>query len=201
MGRLRNLLRSRSYLAELQTILVLALIAGAATVIVNLWAIVTGRPISVEVSRGAEGLAATAGSLRPGVDLDRTADVAVVVEHPSGGQLAWYAAQHLPWYLVALFALAMLLVIVRTARREDPFSDANVGRLRMLGWVVTIGSVLAFGIEVIAKMELSATVITGAMGATMEIPFGWLFGGLCLLALSEVVKRGCAMRADLAGLV
>ncbi|GAB1640439.1 DUF2975 domain-containing protein [Krasilnikovia sp. MM14-A1259] len=149
---------------------------------------------------GLDGPDSIAG-LRPGIHLARGTGLRAVVDHPTTRQVVWHVGQRLPWFLLAMFTLAALLLVVRAARRGDPFSVANVRRLQALGWVLTVGSVVAAGVELLAAFALSSTITTGAPNATASLPIFWAFGGLCVLALSEVVKRGLALREDLATVI
>ena len=139
--------------------------------------------------------------LLPGARLDPGGDVRVLVDHPSVGQVAWHAAQVVPWYLLAVFTLAMLLLVVRAARRGDPFAAANVRRLRVVGWVVSLGSVAAFYLELWAGLELSTTVVTDPPNTSAQLPLVWCLCGLGFLALAEIIKRGRALQSKLAGVI
>jgi hypothetical protein len=201
MKRVWERLRRHNYLAELQAVLVVALLAGAVAAAVNVYDVITGKPITVAVD--GDGLSGpdTVAGLRPGVHLDQRADLQVVIDHPTAQQIGWHAARSLPWFVLAMFTLATLLLVVRAARRDDPFSAANVRRLRLIGWVLTIGSVVAFYLELLAGLALSTTVTTGTPNAGGRLPVTWAVGGLCFLALSEVVKRGRALRDELATVI
>jgi hypothetical protein len=48
---------------------------------------------------------------------------------------------------------------------------------------------------------VSTTVTTGTPNASSRLPVTWAVGGLCFLALSEVIKRGRALRDELATVI
>ncbi|MEV0135572.1 DUF2975 domain-containing protein [Dactylosporangium sp. NPDC050688] len=125
----------------------------------------------------------------------------VLVEHPSVRQVAWHAVQVVPWYLLAVFTLAMLLLVVRAARRGDPFAAANVRRLRVVGWVVFLGSIAAFYLELWAGLELSTTVVTDPPNTGAQVPLVWCLCGFGFLALAEIIKRERALQSELAGVI
>jgi hypothetical protein len=201
VSTLWNQLRNRNYLAELQVVLVCALIAGGILAVANLVDIATGAPITVTVAAGASADPSTVDGLRPDVRLSPTEQVDLIVDNPSAPQIIWHTAQTLPWFLIAMVMLTMLLLIVRTARRDDPFAARNVRRLAVIGWTMTVGGGLAFMVELFARLALSDTVSTAPPQTGADFPITWLFGGLCFLALAEVVKRGCAIRTELAGVI
>jgi hypothetical protein len=97
----------------------------------------------------------------------------------------------------------LLLGVLRRARRDDPFLPATVRRLRVLAIVVLVGGPVAFIVETIAAMDLSARVTNRYLGAIFDLtPLGvWLLVGFGFLAIAEVVNRGRAMRAELASVI
>lgn len=194
-------LRRGDYLAELQVLLVIALAAGAAVAVANVYDIVTGESITVTIAGDELNRPDAIAGLRPGVRLDESADLQVVVDDPTAEQVAWRTAQSLPWFVLAMSTLATLLLVVRAARRSDPFSAANVRRLQVIGWVLTVGSILAFYLELVAGFALYGTIATGPPNAGAQLPIAWCFAGLCFLALSEVLKRGRALRDELATVI
>lgn len=201
MKRMLARLRGRDYLAELQSLLYVALGLSAVVAVVGVRAMAVRDPITVTVGAGVHVASGAVTGLLPGARLDSGGDVQVLVDHPSTGQVAWHAAQVVPWYLLAVFTLAMLLLVVRAARRGDPFAAANVRRLRIVGWVVFLGSIAAFYVELWAGFELSTTVVADPPNTGAEVPLVWCLCGFGFLALAEIIKRGRALQSELAGVI
>ena len=201
MRRLSARLRRRDYLAELQSLLLVALGVSTVVAAVNVRAMVVRDPITVAIGSGVTVPPDAVAGLLPGARLDPGSDVQVLVEDPSARQVAWHAAQSLPWFVLAVFTLVMLLLVVRTARRGDPFAAANVQRLRLVGSIVFLGSLAAFYVELWAGLELSTTVVADPLSTGAEVPLVWCFCGLGFLALAEIINRGRALQAELAEVI
>lgn len=201
MRRILVRLRRRDYLAELQSLLYVALGVSAVVAVVNVWAMAVRDPITVAIGAGVTIPPDAVTGLLPGARIDPGSDVQVLVEDPSAGQVAWHAAQSLPWFALAVFTLVMLLLVVRAARRGDPFAAANVRRLRVVGWVVFLGSIAAFYAELWAGFALSTTVVADPPHTSADVPLVWCFCGFGFLALAEIINRGRALQAELAEVI
>lgn len=139
---------------------------------------------------------AGASRLPSGPALEADALIAVRVEDPSTAQTIWSALRDAPIFVVVLAILAILLVMVRDARRTDPFTERTVRRLRWLGaWAIVGGSVVSL-LESFAMAQLSHSVTDGAV-AVWELPGLWFAVGSGFLALSAVINKGRAMRTEL----
>ncbi|WP_035856834.1 DUF2975 domain-containing protein [Cryptosporangium arvum] len=190
-------MRRRGHLGEFEILLIVALAACGVGLIAGAWQLVARVPITVAV----QGTPTLSG-LAPGVRPEQAGPVAVIVDDPTGSQVAWEALRTAPWFALIVFTLVMLLLVVRSARRGEPFSDANIQRLALTGWVLLVGSALAFVLELIAVTELSESVsVSGALSGGATYSFVWAFSSLGFLAVAEVLKRGRAIQADLAGVV
>jgi hypothetical protein len=87
---------------------------------------------------------------------------------------------------------------VRAARRDDPFSAANVRRLRAMGGVVLVGGASSLTIGVAAAFELGRSIAPDAApGAVLDLSGWWFLVGFGFFAIAEVLNRGRAMRAEL----
>jgi hypothetical protein len=185
------------WLRELQVALVIGLVVigalGVATVVTGL-----SDPLPVRVS--AEGVSGSVG-LRAGGVIAAEQELTVTVAGPSTAQRLWWLVTTLPTGLVIAILLVLLLRIVRHARRADPFTPATVRRLRVLAVVALAGVVLAFPVQLLGSMALSGTVLSDAVAGSAEFPAYWLLVGFGLFAVAEVVRRGCAMRTELAGVI
>ena len=97
--------------------------------------------------------------------------------------------------------------IIEEARTGDPFTQGMVRRLRRLGALVLVGGLLAEVAGGVASSALLAVSLPDDAQLRFDSSTGWqpsfwwVIVGLILLALSEVLQRGCDLRADLDGLV
>lgn len=120
---------------------------------------------------------------------------------PTAAQAGWYLATTLPASLVLLAVLIMLLRLLSRARQANPFTRATVRDLRWIGWTLIVGGTVASLISGFATVALSEGLRTGAVSGVWEVPIPWLFAGFGVLAVSEIVARGCALREELDGVV
>lgn len=92
----------------------------------------------------------------------------------------------------------MLLHIAHTARRT-PFSVANVLKLRILAVFLLAGGYVCGSLEKWSGVMLSGSVTNGEWGGYYD-RFGfvyYLLVALVLFGVSQVIKRGCDLRAEL----
>lgn len=190
------------WLRELHVLLICGLVVVAAGL-----AIVTGLAVSGPLAASVpvdHAIAADAlTGMRPGVALDSHSMVEVSVRNPSPWQATLGILAVAPTGLVVLAMFAILLGVVRHARRHDPFTTATVLRLRWLGVVVMVGGALAWAMEFAASFALAATVSRSGAGGTLTLiePMMWVVIGFGYLAVAEVINRGRAMRDELADVI
>jgi len=137
-----------------------------------------------------------------------TQDVTLLVRRTSYGQYLLYSTGH---GLAAVAAAIPILVYARrlteAAMTGDPFTLAMVRRLRILGAMVLVGGLLSEAVEYVANVALLNISLPDdaqlRFGAEPDqyLTFWWLLPGLILLAVSEIVKRGCDLRAELDGVI
>ncbi len=197
-GSLKQRLLRADWLRELHGLLVACLVLSALG-LVAVVAMAIFAPLSVAVPADHVVTANALHGLTGGAELDLHGEVGLTVANPSPYQAILGALTVLPTGLVVLMMLAVLVRVVRDARRTDPFTEATVRRLRQLGAVVIIGGVLAWVVEFYAQFALAGTVTETGSGATLTLlkPAIWLLVGFGYLAIAEVVSRGRAMRAEL----
>jgi hypothetical protein len=120
-------------------------------------------------------------------------------------RLLYLTAHRLAFTLATIPMLILAWRLVSRAMKDDPFTPAMVRRLRVLGAVVLIGGLLSEVAEYVAGVALMHVTIPPdilALAAPdIKITYWWLMPGLILLAIAEVVKRGCALRAELDGVI
>ncbi len=197
--KIRDSVRRADWLRELHALLVVAAIGSALVSAAVAIAALTGQPFDIHVPMG--------DVLRPDAMIDAHTGAAIhpdamiylPVEHPTLSQRVLVAVAALPIYALTTIMLVMLWRLVGEARRTDPFAGVMARRLRLLGWLLVIGGPVAWATEFAARFALSATVSTGGANATLNLgtPAIWGLVGFGLLAISEVVRRGQAMRAEL----
>lgn len=90
----------------------------------------------------------------------------------------------------------MLRNIVRSLKTDSPFTDANVKRIRVIGWVV-LGQAYLHELSnylFINGINADTAVITLKAQFTL-LPDGVLLA-LCILVLAEVFRYGCTLQRE-----
>ena len=94
------------------------------------------------------------------------------------------------------FLLTKLRAILGTIKDGQPFSAANVGRLRAIAWVL-LGGVAT---QLVLVLALSPRFqILGGRGDAVD--FSGLFSALFALVLAEVFREGVRLREDAEGTI
>jgi hypothetical protein len=199
MRTLREQLRRPDWLAELQALVVFALVAVAVPIVANLVSLATRQPVVVSLPASAvTGLAGTSAGLAPGAAIASDNDVDVSLADPTAADTAWYALRVMPELLLVAAVLALLWRLLAAARRDDPFTAATVRRLRVLGGLSAAGGLLAGVLGTIAEMALSDAATGGRFAqATVTVSPVWLLVGGGFVAFAELVNRARSMRAEL----
>ncbi|GAA3750127.1 hypothetical protein GCM10022225_38020 [Plantactinospora mayteni] len=196
-------LRRPDWLAELQGLVAVALVVLAGIVVFNVVALVAGGGVVARVpAESVAGIAGVTDGLRPGVVVD--GDVEVLVADPTPGQLVVYQLTALPAFAVGAAVLGLLWSALRRARREDPFAEGTVRRLRLIGWVALVGGTTAQLVQLIASLELTARLTADrAWSTTLDLAQTGLFllVGFGFFAVAEILRRGLTMRTELETLV
>lgn len=196
---IREALRRADWLRELDGLLRIAVMVCIVLGIANVIAAFTGRPFDVGIP-GQDVLRTDAlTNVRPDVTLDPSADISLRPGHPSGTQLILVTLSTLPTYVLTTIAVLLLWRLVSVARHTDPFTDATARRLRTLGWLLVIGGPTSVAVQFVARFALSYTVTTIGPQATLNLGTlaTWFLAGFGMLAISEVVRRGTALRTEL----
>lgn len=204
MGWFGSRLRRPDWLGELQG---LAVVVGVVAVVGSVIGVATvaagdaGVPVELR-ARSLDGLVGghpEAG----GVTVDADGTVEAVIAGPSGHQVLLWLLTWLPTVVLVVAVLALLFRILRDARRSDPFTARTVRRLRVLAVVAVVGGEAAAITESLCGMSLVGTVLPAAGGlyGTLVLPFGWVFACFGFLAVGELIRRGVALRDELAEVV
>jgi hypothetical protein len=132
------------------------------------------------------------------------ASVAICADHPTAalraaGQLAVW-----PYFVLWLNFLWRLRGLLKAAALPGGlYSPATASRLRMLGWLLTLGGLAASIIESAAKIMIFTRVVDYPPGPTWFEPsqinfsFTTLITGLTLITVARVMILGVRMREEL----
>lgn len=199
-----GLWRRPDWLGELQGLTVLvgvvAVVGSAVRVAVPVFGD-AGVPVELR-ARSLDGLPGGHPEVG-GVTVDADGAVEAVVGDPSGRQVLLSVLTWMPTVVLVVAVLALLFLVLRDARTGDPFTARTVRRLRILAGVSIVGGEAAAITEGLCGMGLVGTVVPAADGlyGMLYLPVGWLFAGFAFLAVAELIRRGRALREELAGVV
>jgi hypothetical protein len=129
--------------------------------------------------------------------------VTVTIRDARPAQLLLRLAIDLLPLLLIVAALWQLWGLLRSARQGDPFTTANVRRLRRFGWLLLLGWPLVAYVTTALKSDLAATVppvVTSGLFNTTPIGLALVFG-LAVLVLAEVFAHGLRLREDVEGTI
>ena len=201
--KLSERLRRPDWLWELQGLSVLVgvfAVAGAAVRIIPPVLGSAGVPVDLW-ARSVDGLAGA----RPeaGVTVESDGTVEAVITDPTGTQVLLSILTWLPTVVMVIALVTLVFRLLRDARRNDPFTRRTVRRLRVLAVVALAGGEVAAITEALCGMELVNSVLPkdGAPYGVLTLPFGWVFLGFAFLAIGELIRRGRALRDELAEVI
>ena len=104
--------------------------------------------------------------------------------------------------LLIVAALWQLWGLLRSARHGDPFTGANVWRLRQFGWLLLLGWPLVAYLTMALKEALATTLPANDTAGLFAPPIGGaLLFGLAVLVLAEVFAHGLRLREDVEGTI
>ncbi|MEW2128969.1 hypothetical protein [Streptomyces sp. NPDC005435] len=114
-----------------------------------------------------------------------------------------------PLASLALYAGGLFLLdrLLRGASRDGVHTARAAGRLRLLGWWLLVGSVVAATVAAVSRRALMASLARSADLTALSwlqdwnAPYLAVIVGLGLLTFSRITRAGAAMREDLEGLV
>lgn len=146
---------------------------------------------------GIDGLDRGPTGFVPGVELAGDA-VQVTISNATAQQIVLAALAGLPTLVVFVTFLVLLLQVLRAARRREPFTGANARRLRFLGGFLVVGAIVASVAEMIIRSVLGTTVrADGIYYFDLDFPGYALIGGLGVIAMAGIVRRGAVLREEL----
>jgi hypothetical protein len=128
--------------------------------------------------------------------------VTVTIDHASPSQLFLRLAMTLLPGLLLVALLWQLWGLLRSARQSDPFTGANVRRLRQFGWLLLLGWPLVAYLTMALKEILAMTLPANDTEGLFAPPIGGaLLFGLAVLVLAEVFAHGLRLREDVEGTI
>jgi hypothetical protein len=128
--------------------------------------------------------------------------VTVTIDHASPTQLFLRLAITLLPGLLIVALLWQLWGLLRSARHGDPFTGANVWRLRQFGWLLLLGWPLVAYLTMALKELLAMTLPANDTEGLFAPPVGGaLIFGLAVLVLAEVFAHGLRLREDVDGTI
>jgi hypothetical protein len=143
--------------------------------------------------------------LAEGVQLQGWPDLTLEVEDPTTEQVLLSAAMDVGPWLLFVAGLWLLWGLARSVRRGDPFGNANVKRLRALGFLLVLGAPLVEFFNAALRASLFNNLPPGRFGdfgvAGFELPAAALLGGLGAFILAEVFAYGLRLREDMEGTI
>ena len=105
-----------------------------------------------------------------------------------------------PVVLVVIVLLLLRRILV-SVREGDPFTAANVRRLRNIGLLLLVGTPVAALTTSAFEQALASSVSVPGSGIAIGVPGGGLIAGLGVFVLAQVFEHGVRMREDIAGTV
>jgi hypothetical protein len=130
--------------------------------------------------------------------------VTVTIDHARPSQLFLRLAMTLLPGLLIVALLWQLWGLLRSARQGDPFTGANVWRLRQFGWLLLLGWPLVAYLTMALKefLAMTWTSPTDQTEGLFAPPIGGvLIFGLAVLVLAEVFAHGLRLREDVEGTI
>ncbi len=130
----------------------------------------------------------------------------VCATHPSFGQHLAFAVTVLPVDLLRLGALYLAMRLARAAARDGVYTAAFARLLRILGWWLLAGGLVATMAEALARINLLSRLVTwhldwGQWPAAWSVswPVAWI--GLGLIIFARIMRISAEMRTDLEGTI
>jgi hypothetical protein len=141
-------------------------------------------------------------SLPANVQPTNNIPVTVTIDHASPSQLFLRLAITLLPGLLLVALLWQLWGLLRSARQGDPFTTANVWRLRRFGWLLLLGWPLVAYLTMALKEFLAMSLPANDTEGLFAPPIGGaLLFGLAVLVLAEVFAHGLRLREDVEGTI
>jgi hypothetical protein len=147
---------------------------------------------------------------KPGAQLlPPEAPLSACARHPGFGQRLLYSLMTMPQVLLWGGILLLLWRLLVVARRDGPFTTRVAGAMRVLGWYIIAGAVVAAAIEQLAMILLFNSLVAPPPEGIDSVAFAALLAlvpvpalaGAALLTFARIVRVGAAMDDELQGTV
>ena len=191
--------RATLFLSRLATVLLVASIAFGAVLAVG--ALVGFGPGGDDVAVHTDVDVERLTDLPEDTVSPEVVEIVVRIRDATTAQLRWAGLRDLAPGLLVIAGLWLVHSLLRSVRRGDAFTSANVRRLRLLALVVLIGVPVATYVSSVCASELASSAGFEGPGITITMPGGAFLGGIALLVLTEVFASGVRLRDDLEGTV
>ncbi|MEM7727839.1 MAG: DUF2975 domain-containing protein [Pseudomonadota bacterium] len=114
---------------------------------------------------------------------------------PGRGRLAFACTTGAITAFAWLAVLSILIRVIRTVQRGDPFVEANIVRLRAMWILIAVTEVFRIVVHSFADISVGALGVAPAETG-MDIRIGTWFLVLVIATLSEAFRQGAEMRAE-----
>lgn len=170
-----------------------------------LWTWANGGALVAWFDDTAEGGARVAvEQVRPGVTL--THGSRVMAEFTDAGPGLWLASIAPPVLFVALLSVVLWLLwrLLDDVRDGNPFTVANVRRMRGIALVIVLGSLGMFFVQGLVNGYVASSALGGMVLFAFDLDVAGLLlpgAGFVIAALAEAFKRGVQLEGEVEGLV
>ncbi|MCA1690981.1 MAG: DUF2975 domain-containing protein [Actinobacteria bacterium] len=130
-----------------------------------------------------------------------TVPVTVRIEDARPNQVFVALGRDLIAVSLVVVMLWLLRLLSRSVRDGDPFTAANVRRLRAIGFLLVVGAPIATLASRACDQWLASTSTVGELGSGFTLPGAGPVAGLGVFVLAEVFAHGARLRADVEGTV
>ena len=127
-------------------------------------------------------------------------NVTVRVKHPTAHQRRIAGARDLAVFPVLLALLWIARAIFGSVRDGDPFTEENVRRLRIVGFVCLVGLPLTSYLASFFNSALADTTTYG-LASSVNLSMTGPVVSVGVFALAELFAQGARLRMDVAGTV
>ncbi|MFF2847519.1 hypothetical protein ACFVT5_14490 [Streptomyces sp. NPDC058001] len=128
-------------------------------------------------------------------------------DHPDSAQRLFDFLGSFPSWLLLLGVLFLLNRLIHGASRQGVFTVRTAKHLRVAGWWLLLGCLVAEVVEAGAHAALLATLVqdytfnADSWGENWQAPYALVFTALGILTFARIMRAGADMRKDLEGTV
>jgi hypothetical protein len=136
-------------------------------------------------------------SLPNGIKVHEDVRLSAEVVDPTSAQLLLAAGTQVGPLALLVASLSLLRALARSVREREPFGEANVRRLRALGFLLVVGSPVVAAVNWALRLALGNTSpLSDLSTAGLSIEAAPLIAGLGAFVLAEVFAHGVRLRED-----